>query len=238
MLKILLISFMLLFTSCNQINNGKEVSESNDKSEAVSEINSQVESTSEVKINEHNESSKNKSGEITIDLGEYGANRDDEEPGFFNFCDYILKNYKPDNYKLVDSFGDTNSTHITAVEPDVTFNGKYVRADSKGHPTILDMEYELQVKKDYNSYIFISVFNNKPEMDCYTFESSCFIPSSKSDSSFYNILKYKNYIVHISTSYENKKLDPDSEEYYKAGLKVSTQVTKQLIDLLKKYKEK
>ncbi|WP_282925970.1 hypothetical protein [Helcococcus kunzii] len=178
-----------------------------------------------------------KNNEKQIYYEDLKYNKDNSNSNFFNLYEYISKNYKLENSKQIDSSGDENAKFVLMVEPEITFNNKYERTNSQGYTNVLFLKYQLMEKNKYDSIISIYLYNNQENPNQYTFDSYNFTPKSKHETSISNILKYKDYIIRITTNYENKNLDIDSDEYYKERLEISVKATKELIQLLKKYNQ-
>ncbi|MFM1581027.1 hypothetical protein ABGF48_02250 [Helcococcus bovis] len=177
-----------------------------------------------------------KKDEKTINYEDLKNNKTSLNEKFYNFYQYILKNYSLEDYNMVDSSGGELSKYILMVEPDITFNNKSARTDENDNTNVFFIKYTSKDNLKYKASVFINIYNNSNEVDRYTFDSYSFIPNSNSESTISNILKFKDYLIRITVNYDNNKIKKDSTQYYQDMLGVSSKVTKKLISILSNMK--
>ncbi|MFM1538429.1 hypothetical protein [Helcococcus bovis] len=177
-----------------------------------------------------------KKDEKTINYEDLKNNKTSLNEKFYNFYQYILKNYSLEDYNMVDSSGGELSKYILMVEPDITFNNKSARTDENDNTNVFFIKYTSKDNLKYKASVFINIYNNSNEVGRYAFDSYSFIPNSNSESTISNILKFKDYLIRITVNYDNNKIKKDSTQYYQDMLGVSSKVTKKLISILSNMK--
>lgn len=213
----------------------------NDKSKKVlSESNTKDNNTKHPKeqsvAEKTNEDVKSASDDIVLNYEDVNYNKNESDPKLYNLYSYIKKNLKLKDYKLIESAGEEDSKFVVAVDPKITFNNKVTRVDSKNNTTTLYLTYEMNNKKNFNSSVEIDLYYIGENVEAYTYDQVFFAPNTPHESSTNTLIKFRDFTIRITHKYDNKNYKVDSEEYFIKSQNISTENTKQIINLLKMYK--